>query len=80
MSTVRIHPDHAKYTRGADRAVLDAAYAASVEFLVEDTYRRFDGLRQTLEIQVLLPTALNEDRRASLITGKWGLTMGWQCG
>jgi len=33
----------------------------------------------------LLPTPLlrrhaHEDRRASLITGKWGLTMGWQCG
>ena len=42
-----------KYTRGADRAVLDAAYAANVEFLVEDTYPTLEGLRQTLEIQAL---------------------------
>jgi hypothetical protein len=42
-----------KYTRGADRAVLDAAYAASVGFLVEDTYPTLEELRQTLEIQAL---------------------------
>jgi hypothetical protein len=36
-----------KYTRGADRAVLDAAYAANVEFLVEDTYPTLEGLKQT---------------------------------
>ena len=42
-----------KYTHGADRAVLDAAYAANVEFLVEDTYPTLEGLRQTLEIQAL---------------------------
>ena len=42
-----------KYTRGVNRAVLDAAYAANVEFLVEDTYPTLEGLRQTLEIQAL---------------------------
>src|SRR6185436_9878888 len=42
-----------KYTRGASRAVLDAAYAANVDFLVEDTYPTLEGLRQTLEIQAL---------------------------
>ena len=42
-----------KYTRGVNRAVLDAAYAANVEFLVEDTYPTLEGLRHTLEIQAL---------------------------
>ena len=42
-----------KYTRGVNRAVLDAAYAANVEFLVEDTYPTLEGLRQTLEIPAL---------------------------
>ena len=42
-----------KYTRGVNRAVLDAAYAANVEFLVEDTYPTLEGLRRTLEIQAL---------------------------
>jgi hypothetical protein len=42
-----------KYTRGVNRAVLDAAYAANVEFLVEDTYPTLEGLKQTLEIQAL---------------------------
>ena len=42
-----------KYTRGVNRAVLDAAYAANVEFLVEDTYPTLEGLRQTLGIQAL---------------------------
>jgi ABC-type nitrate/sulfonate/bicarbonate transport system substrate-binding protein len=42
-----------KYTRGVNRAVLEAAYAANVEFLVEDTYPTLEGLRQTLEIQAL---------------------------
>lgn len=42
-----------KYTRGVNRAALEAAYAANVEFLVEDTYPTLEGLRQTLEIQAL---------------------------
>ncbi|HEY7164983.1 MAG TPA: ABC transporter substrate-binding protein [Candidatus Binatia bacterium] len=42
-----------KYTRGLDRAVLEGAYAANVEFLVEDTYPTLEGLKQTLEVQAL---------------------------
>lgn len=42
-----------KYTRGLDRAVLEGAYAANYEFLVEDTYPTLEGLKQTLEIQAL---------------------------
>lgn len=42
-----------KYTRGLDRAVLEGAYAANTEFLVEDTYPTLEGLRQTLEVQAL---------------------------
>jgi NitT/TauT family transport system substrate-binding protein len=42
-----------KYSRGASRAMLEAAYGANVEFLVEDTYPTLEGLKQTLEIQAL---------------------------
>ena len=42
-----------KYTRGLDRAVLEGAYAANYEFLVEDTYPTLEGLKQTLDIQAL---------------------------
>ena len=42
-----------KYTRGLDRAVLEGAYGANYEFLVEDTYRTLEGLKQTLDIQAL---------------------------
>ena len=42
-----------KYTRGLDRAVLEGAYAANYEFLVEDTYPTLEGLKQTLEVQAL---------------------------
>jgi NitT/TauT family transport system substrate-binding protein len=42
-----------KYTRGLDRTVLEGAYAANYEFLVEDTYPTLEGLKQTLEIQAL---------------------------
>jgi hypothetical protein len=36
-----------------DRTVLEGAYAANYEFLVEDTYPTLEGLKQTLEIQAL---------------------------
>jgi ABC-type nitrate/sulfonate/bicarbonate transport system substrate-binding protein len=42
-----------KYTRGLDRAVLEGAYAANSEFLVDDTYPTLEGLKQTLEVQAL---------------------------
>jgi ABC-type nitrate/sulfonate/bicarbonate transport system substrate-binding protein len=42
-----------KYTRGLDRAVLEGAYAANYEFLVEDTYPTLEGLKQTLDVQAL---------------------------
>jgi len=42
-----------KYTRGLDRAVLEGAYVANYEFLVEDTYPTLEGLKQTLDIQAL---------------------------
>jgi hypothetical protein len=42
-----------KYTRGLDRAVLEGAYAANMDFLVEDTYPTLEGLKQTLEVQAL---------------------------
>ena len=42
-----------KYTRGLDRVVLEGAYAANYEFLVEDTYPTLEGLKQTLEVQAL---------------------------
>jgi len=40
-----------KYTRGADRAILEGAYAAYYKLFVEDTYPTLEGLRNTLEIQ-----------------------------
>ena len=40
-----------KYTRGANRAVLEGAYKANTEQLVEDTYPTLEGLKQTLDIQ-----------------------------
>ena len=42
-----------KYTRGVPRDVLDGAYAANSELLVDDGYPTLDGLKQTLEIQAL---------------------------
>lgn len=42
-----------KYTRGLSRGVLEAAYAANSEILVDDTYPTLEGLRHTLEIQAL---------------------------
>jgi ABC-type nitrate/sulfonate/bicarbonate transport system substrate-binding protein len=42
-----------KYTRGMARDILDGAYAANAELLVDDGYPTVEGLRQTLEIQAL---------------------------
>ncbi len=42
-----------KYTRGLSRDVLDGAYAANAELLVDDGYPTLEGLKQTLEIQAL---------------------------
>ncbi|MBI2089467.1 MAG: ABC transporter substrate-binding protein [Deltaproteobacteria bacterium] len=43
-----------KYTRGLSRPVLEGAYAANRELLVEDTYPTLEGLKNTLEIQATL--------------------------
>lgn len=43
-----------KYTRGMDRALLDQAYNAYSELLVDDTYPTLEGLKNTLEIQATL--------------------------
>lgn len=42
-----------KYTRGLGRDILDGAYSANAELLVDDGYPTVEGLRQTLEIQAL---------------------------
>jgi len=42
-----------KYTRGVDRALLEAAHKANSDYLVDDAYPTLDGLKQTLEIQAL---------------------------
>lgn len=42
-----------KYTRGVARDMLEGAYAANAELLVDDGYPTLDGLKQTLEIQAL---------------------------
>jgi NitT/TauT family transport system substrate-binding protein len=42
-----------KYTRGVDRALLEAAYKANTDILVDGGYPTLEGLRQTLEIQAL---------------------------
>jgi len=42
-----------KYTRGLGRDVLDGAYAANAELLVDDGYPTLEGLKQTLDIQAL---------------------------
>jgi ABC-type nitrate/sulfonate/bicarbonate transport system substrate-binding protein len=42
-----------KYTRGLNRAVLEGAYAANSELLIEDTYPTLEGLKGTLEVQAL---------------------------
>jgi len=43
-----------KYTRGLSRSVLEGAYAANRELLVEDTFPTLEGLKNTLEIQATL--------------------------
>lgn len=43
-----------KYSRGMSRGVLEVAYAAYRELMVEDTYPTLEGLRNTLEIQASL--------------------------
>lgn len=48
-----------KYTRGVDRALLEAAHKANSEILVDDGYPTLEGLKQTLEIQ-----SLNDPRAA----------------
>lgn len=40
-----------KYTRGLGRPVLEGAYVANSELLVEDTYPTLEGLKNTLAIQ-----------------------------
>jgi len=40
-----------KYTRGQDRTVLEKAYAAYRDLLVDDTYPTVEGLRNILDIQ-----------------------------
>jgi NitT/TauT family transport system substrate-binding protein len=42
-----------KYTRGVARPLLEAAYEANRQYLVEDTYPTVEGLKQTLEVQAL---------------------------
>ena len=49
-----------KYTRGQERPVLEGAYAAYDEMLVEDTYPTLEGLKNTLEVQASFdPKAAN---------------------
>ena len=43
----------AKYTRGLARVILEGAYAANSELLVDDGYPTLEGLKQTLELQAL---------------------------
>jgi NitT/TauT family transport system substrate-binding protein len=42
-----------KYTRGLSRDILEGAYVANAELLVDDSYPTLEGLKQTLEIQAL---------------------------
>jgi NitT/TauT family transport system substrate-binding protein len=51
----------ARYTRGVPRFVLEGAYGANRELLVEDTYPTVEGLRNTLELQ-----AASDPRAAKL--------------
>jgi ABC-type nitrate/sulfonate/bicarbonate transport system substrate-binding protein len=49
-----------KYTRGKEQPVLEGAYAAYDEMLVEDTYPTLEGLKNTLEVQASFdPKAVN---------------------
>ena len=40
-----------KYTRGANREILEGAYSAYNQLFVEDTYPTLEGLSNTLEVQ-----------------------------
>src|SRR5918992_5258275 len=40
-----------KYTRGANREILEGAYSAYSQLFVEDTYPTLEGLKNTLEVQ-----------------------------
>lgn len=42
-----------KYTRGLPRDILEGAYAANSELLVDDTYPTLEGLKTTLDVQAL---------------------------
>lgn len=42
-----------RYTRGVNRYVLEGAYTANRELLVDDTYPTVEGLKNTLEVQAL---------------------------
>ncbi len=42
-----------KYTRGLPRDILEGAYAANSELLVENTYPTLEGLKTTLDVQAL---------------------------
>ena len=49
-----------KYTRGLPRDILEGAYAANSELLVEDTYPTVEGLKNTLEVQALTDARANK--------------------
>ena len=53
--------------RGVSRAVLEAAYAANVEFLVEDTYPTLEGLKQTLDVQALTDPRASKAKAEELV-------------
>lgn len=42
-----------KYTRGVSRPLLEGAYEANRQYLVQDTYPTVDGLKHTLEVQAV---------------------------
>ncbi|MBI4522436.1 MAG: ABC transporter substrate-binding protein [Deltaproteobacteria bacterium] len=42
-----------KYTRGLSRAIIEGAYAANRDLLVDDGYPTLEGLKNTLDVQAL---------------------------
>ena len=56
-----------KYTRGLPREILEGAYAANSELLVEDTYPTLEGLKQTLEVQALTDTRATKIRAEDVV-------------
>ncbi|HXG51568.1 MAG TPA: ABC transporter substrate-binding protein [candidate division Zixibacteria bacterium] len=56
-----------KYTRGLGREVLEGAYAANVQLLVDDTYPTVEGLRNTLEIQALADPRAGKAKAEDLV-------------